>query len=175
MEYRSGLTDRSSLLYGPCSRPHRRRQMGVELGEALAPALLGASGYVRGQPLAHLEAGAPVGLVVELEPEPCLERLEAPGQVAKHARHAVEHPALGDVGEVDVHLRPDGRVVGEHLDEPLVAAGSDVELHLVEWPHAAGGPPPGRQVLRVGEGPVDEGPWRVEYARDGEVGWFGGH
>ena len=80
------------------------------------------------------------------------ERLEAPRQAATHAHHAVEHPALGDVGEVDVHIRPDGRVVGEHLHEPLEAAGSDIELHLVERLHTAGRPPPGRQLLRVGEG-----------------------
>src|SRR5262245_23848643 len=114
--------------------------MRVELDEALSPALLGCSPHVRRKPLANLEPGAPVGLVVELEPEPRLKRFEAVGQMATYPHDAIKHTALGNVGEIDVHLHPDGRIFGKHLDEPLKAAGSNVKFHLVERSHAAGGP-----------------------------------
>ena len=46
-----------------------------------------------GSPLADLERGAHAGLVVELEVEPRLERLERAGHMATHAHHTVEPPA----------------------------------------------------------------------------------
>src|SRR3990172_9922238 len=63
-------------------RPTLRRRAGVQLGERLEPALLAGGRQVLGEPLADLESRPSVGLVVELDSHPRLERLEAPRQLA---------------------------------------------------------------------------------------------
>jgi hypothetical protein len=54
-------------------------ERGVQLGERLEPALLTGGDQVLREPLADLESSPFLTLVVELEPDPRLERLEAPG------------------------------------------------------------------------------------------------
>jgi hypothetical protein len=86
---------------------------------------------VLGEPLADLESRPSVGLVVKLDSESRLERLEAIRQLASDVHDAIEQLVVGDVGEVDVDVDPKAGVCGKDLGPPLVAAGTDVELDLV--------------------------------------------
>ena len=52
-------------------------QRGVQPGERLEPTLLAGVRQVFGEPLADLESRPSVGLVVELDPESRIERLDA--------------------------------------------------------------------------------------------------
>ncbi len=65
-------------------------QGGVQLGERLAPTLLAGVRQVFGEPLADLEPRPSVGLVVELDPQSRLERLDALLQPATDVHDAFE-------------------------------------------------------------------------------------
>ena len=84
-----------------------------------------------GEPLPDLESRSSVGLVVELDSHPRLERLEAPWQLAGDAHDAVEQLAVDDVREVDAAVGPDAGFGWKDLRPPLIAAGAHVELDLV--------------------------------------------
>src|SRR5262245_7478277 len=82
------------------------RQGEVQLGERLEPTLLAGVRQVPGEPLADLESGPSVGLVVELDPDSRLERLDTIRQLASDVHDAIEQLGLVDVGEVDVDVDP---------------------------------------------------------------------
>jgi hypothetical protein len=118
-----------------------------------------------GEPVAELESSPSVGLVVELESDPHLERLEALGQLAGDVQDAVEQLAVDDLRRVGVVVDPNvGFVCHDHRPS-LVAAGAHVVLDLVARQRTADRAPPRRQVVGVRERLVDERARRVEDAR----------
>jgi hypothetical protein len=86
-----------------------------------------------GEPRADLEPRPSVGLVVELDSDPCLERLEALGQLAGDVHGAIEQLAVDDLRKVEVDVDPNAGIGCKDLRPSLVAAGADVELDLVAW------------------------------------------
>jgi hypothetical protein len=58
------------------------------------------------EPLADLESSPSVGLVVELESDPRLERLEALGKLAGDVHGAIEQLAVDDLRKVEVDVDP---------------------------------------------------------------------
>jgi hypothetical protein len=98
-----------------------------------------------GEPLAELESRPPVGLVVELESDPYLERLEALGQLAGEVQDAVEQLTVDDLREVDVVVAPNAGFVCHDHRPSLVAAGAHVALDLVARQRTADRAPPRRQ------------------------------
>jgi hypothetical protein len=70
------------------------------------------------------------GVVVELDSESRLERLDAIRQLAGDVHNAIEQVAVGDVSEVDVDVDPKAGLGRKDLGPLLVAAGMDVELDL---------------------------------------------
>src|ERR1700736_2372945 len=78
-------------------------QGGVQLLEGLDPTLVAWPGQVRREPLANLESGPSVWLVVELDSESRFERLNVVLQSAGDVHNAFEQVAVGDVGEVNVN------------------------------------------------------------------------
>ena len=84
-----------------------------------------------GEPLADLESRPSVDLVVELESEPRLERLDALLQLTSHVHDALEQLAVGDFCEVDVDVNAKAGFGGKDLRPPLIAAGAHVEVDLV--------------------------------------------
>jgi hypothetical protein len=106
-------------------------QRGVQLGERLEPTRHAGTRQVFGEPLADLESRPSVGLVVELDPEPRLERLDALLQPATDVHDALEQFAVGDVGELDVDVNAKAGVGCRDLRPPLKAAGAYVEFNLV--------------------------------------------
>jgi hypothetical protein len=85
------------------------------------------------EPLADLESSPSVGLVVELESDPRLERLEARGKLAGDVHGAIEQLAVDDLHELEVDVDPNAGIVCKDLRPSLVAAGAHVELDLVAW------------------------------------------
>lgn len=78
------------------------------------------------EPLADLESSPSVGLVVELDSEPRLERLDALGQLAGDVHGAIEQFAVDDLREVEVDLDPNVGIGCKDLRPSLVAAGARV-------------------------------------------------
>src|SRR6202163_3349714 len=121
------------------------------------------------QLLEDLESGPSVWLVVEVDSESRFERLNVVLQSAGDVHDAFEQVAIGDVGEVNVHVDQEVGLGSGDLGPPLEAAGSHVELDLVSWECVAARSPPRRQMIRIGEG-LERQPSRcVENARDGEL------
>lgn len=106
-------------------------QHGVQFGKRLKPATFAGARQVFGEPLADLESRPSVDLVVELESELRLERLDALLQLTSYVHDAFEQFAVGDVGEVDVDVDTKVGFGCRDLDPPLIAAGTYVELDLV--------------------------------------------
>ena len=130
--------------------------MASSLSRASSQPWFAGPGQVFGEPLADLESGPSVGLVVELDSESRLERLNAVLQSAGDVHDALEQVAVGDVGEVDVDVDAEVGLGCGDLRPPLEAAGAHVELDLVAWQRVAARAPPRREVVRIGEGPEDE-------------------
>src|SRR6266542_5448356 len=86
-------------------RPRSGGERGVQLGERLEPALLTGGRQMLREPLADLESRPSVGLVVELDSDPRLERLETLGQLAGDVHGAVEQLAVDDLHEAWRELR----------------------------------------------------------------------
>src|SRR5262249_59767966 len=115
-------------------------------------ALMARPGQVGGKPLADLESRPPIGLVVELDPEPRLERLQALLKPAGDVHDAFEQGAVSDVRQVDVHVDAEVGLGGGDLGPSLEAAGADVGVDLVPWQRVAAWTPPSRGAGWVGEG-----------------------
>jgi hypothetical protein len=79
---------------------------------------------VFGEPLADLESRSSVDLVVELESEFRLERLDVFRQPTRYVHDAFEQLAVGDVGEVDVDVDTKVGFGCRDLDPPLIAPGT---------------------------------------------------
>src|SRR5256885_14299994 len=125
-------------------------QGGVQLVEGLKPPLVAGSGQVSGEPLADLKPGPSVRLVVELDSESRFERLNVVLQSAGDVHDAFEEFAVGDVGEVDVDVNAEVRLVNGDLCPPLEAAGSHVEFDLVSWERVAVRSPPHCEMIWIG-------------------------
>jgi len=96
------------------------------------------------EPLADLESSPSVGLVVELESDPCLERLEALGQLAGDVHGAIEQLAVDDLRKVEADMDPNAGIGCKDLRPSHVAAGAHVELALVARQRIADRAPPRR-------------------------------
>src|SRR5438874_847078 len=92
-------------------RPRSGGERGVQLGERLEPALLTGGRQMLREPLADLESSPSVGLVVELESDPRLERLEALGKLSGDVHGAIEQLAVDDLHEVEVDVDPNAGIV----------------------------------------------------------------
>jgi hypothetical protein len=90
-----------------------------------------------GEPLANLESRPSIELFVELDSDPRLERLEAPGEPAGDAQDAVEQLAVDDLRKVEVDVDPTAGLGWENFGPSLVAARANVEVHLVAWQWSA--------------------------------------
>src|SRR6202163_370859 len=145
------------------------QQGGVQLFEGLEPPLVAGSGQVRGEPLADLESGPSVWLVVEVDSESRFERLNVVLQSAGDVHDAFEQVAICDVGEVNVNVDAKVGLGSGDLRPPLEAARSHVELDLVSWERVATRPPPRREVIGMGEGRECRLWGCVENAREGEL------
>src|SRR5690349_1119178 len=106
-------------------------QRGVQLGECLSPTLLAGLRQAFGEPLADLQSRPTVRLVVELDSEPRLVRLDALRQPATDMHDAFEQFTVGDVGEVDMDVHAKAGYGCIDLRPPLKATGAHVELDLL--------------------------------------------
>ena len=104
---------------------------GVQLGERLAPALLTGGRQILREPLADLDSRPSVGLVVELDSDLRLERLEALGELAGDVHGAIEQLAHDDLRKVDLDVDPNAGIGRKDLRPSQVAARAHVELDLV--------------------------------------------
>jgi hypothetical protein len=79
-----------------------------------------------GKPLADLESRPSVGLVVELESEPGLERIDILPAADRDVHDALEQLAVRDVGEVDVDRQwvrsPEGRLPVDSGRSPVTVS-----------------------------------------------------
>jgi hypothetical protein len=75
------------------------------------------------EPLADLKSRPSLSLVVELDSDPRLERLEAPGQVTGHVHGAVEQLSVDDFRKVEVDVHTNAGIGWKDLRPSLVAEG----------------------------------------------------